>query len=288
MPDEPLRESAPLAYRWSMQLCRRPAHASGCAWLHGFWQCLRLLGVAADPVPHASLYRQGLSAVPGPRPQVLVSGAADYSMLAHVLADFRDRGIEPEVTVLDTCEAALRLNSWYAERVRCRLAVVRESILEHAAAQPYDAICTHSFFGQFSAAERPRLARAWRDLLRPGGRVITAHPLRPFGADEPNRFTPEQAAEVRAAVQARAFELAQTLQVSVEEVSEAAERYLQARYGYPVRSLAELRALLEQAGFVLEKAEEFAPPTTSPAASGGPGLRNARVRYAHLIAQRRR
>lgn len=286
MPEEPLRESASLAYRWAMQLCGRPP--GGCAWLHGFWQCLRLLGLAADPARHEAFYRAGLRGVEGPAPRVLVSGAADYSMLAHVLADFRARGIEPRLTVIDTCETALRLNAWYAERVGCPLAVVRGNVLEHTAADPYDAICTHSFFGQFDAAQRPRLVGAWHRLLRPGGRLVTAHPLRPFGADEPNRFTAEQAAAVRDAVAARAAELAQILQAGVEEVREAAERYLGARYGYPVRSLEELGELLEGAGFVLLHAEAVLPPGTDAGLLGGPGLRNAKVRYAELIGQRRR
>ena len=42
-------------------------------------------------------YRRAFQSVAGGNgaPRVLVSGAADYSMLAHVLALFRERGVEP-------------------------------------------------------------------------------------------------------------------------------------------------------------------------------------------------
>jgi hypothetical protein len=281
--DEPLRLSAPLARRLSVECCR------GCGWLHGFWQSLRILALAADPPRHAQFYDEALGAACASKDllRVLVCGAADYSMLAHVLAACRSRGIEPQITVIDTCETALRLNRWYADRAGCRIAIERCSVLDYAPATAFDAVCTHSFLGMFTPAERPRVIAAWRCLLAAGGRLVTAHPLRPWGPDEPNRFTPEQTDWVRASVGARAAELAEILAASREEVMQQAERYLGARYGYPVRTLEELRTLFAQGGFDLEHLESFAPAPAAQPQLGGPGLRNARVRYAHLVATRR-
>src|SRR6185295_15768452 len=96
--DEPVPESAPLAWRLAPQLCRKdPATGATCAWLHAFWQCLRLVEVAAAPDRHAAFYQEAFEAVAAGNgaTRMLVSGAADYSMLAHALAAFRSCGIEP-------------------------------------------------------------------------------------------------------------------------------------------------------------------------------------------------
>jgi SAM-dependent methyltransferase len=277
--DEPLRLSAPIARRLALEHC-----TGGCAWLHSFWQCLRILQLAADPTRHASFYAAAFGSVGVSSARVLVSGAADYSMLAHVLAAFRARGIGPRVTVLDTCETPLALNRWYAERGACSIETVRANLLEYQPPAPFDLICTHSFFGQFSRAERPRFAAAWRRLLRPGGRAVTVGPLRPFGADERNRFTEEQAAALRFSVEARAEELAELLGIPATTLLDHAEQYLNARYGYPVRDVDELRALFEGAGFTLE---HLAPVAVAGAdtGAGGPGLRKAGLRYAEVIAR---
>jgi SAM-dependent methyltransferase len=287
--EEPLRASARLARRLASRLCRPiVATSQSCAPLHGFWQCLRLLALAADPARHAAFYEEALVAAPvGATPRVLISGTADYSMLAHALAAYRARGVEPEITVLDACDAPLQLNRWYARRVGCRLETQRCSVLDYTPAAPFDAVCTHSFLAMFPRGERPLLVDSWRRLLRPGGRLVTANALRPWGPDGPNRFTPEQADWVRKTVGARCAELAELLASSAEEVMRQAERYLGARYGYPVRSPDELRALFEQGGFDLEHLELFAPAPAARPELGGPGLRKADVRYAHLIATRR-
>ncbi|HVL37158.1 MAG TPA: hypothetical protein VM489_15920 [Burkholderiales bacterium] len=86
---EPLLESAPLARRLAPQLCRRdPRTRETCAAYHGFWQYARILGLGTAPDLHAGFLLDGIArAVSGTRqPRIAISGAADYSMLAHVLA----------------------------------------------------------------------------------------------------------------------------------------------------------------------------------------------------------
>src|SRR5262245_36311726 len=103
-PQEPLELSAPLARRLAPQLCHKdPASGESCAWQHGLWQYLRILGMNHSPRAHAAFLLEALAATARPGMRVLVSGAADYSMLAHVLAATR----AAEVTVLDVCETPL-------------------------------------------------------------------------------------------------------------------------------------------------------------------------------------
>ena len=160
-------------------------------------------------------------------------------------------------------------------------------MLGYAPAQAFDAICTHSFFGMFSRAERPRLLAAWHRLLRPHGKVITAHPLRPLDGDRPNRFTPEQERIFLQRLASETPRLATILNVAPEEIRRLADQYLGARYGYPLHSREEMAAYFEDAGFDLERLACEAAPADAPPGSGGPGLRNPAVQYAYVIARRR-
>lgn len=290
-PEEPLELSAPLAHRMAPQLCRKdPQTGQDCSWLHGFWQCLRLMGLAATPGRHAEFYERafrGVDGADGP-PRILVSGAADYSMFAHVLASFRGRGIEPAVTVIDVCETPLELNRWYAERVSCRIETRRCGMLDFPGSELFDAVCSHSFFGQFPRERRAALFAAWHRVLRPGGLLATANPLRPRGPEEPNRFTPEQAQAFRAVVAAAAEELQRRCGIDQRDILQRAEQYLQARYGYPVRSGDDIREQCERAGFVLDSLNCAPVASDVPVGLGGPGLRKAGVKYASIIASRPR
>ena len=289
MVDEPLLESAPIAWRLARELCRtNPATGASCEWLHAFWQCLRIIGLAATPDRHAGFYQaafDGVGAGDG-SPRILVSGTADYSMLAHVLAAFRARGVEPSVTVIDVCETPLELNRWYAQRAGGRVETAQSSVLQYPAPAPFDCVCTHSFLGMFSGEERPALIAAWRRLLKPGGRVVITHPLQPLQSNEPNRFSPEQATAFRGLVGSRAAQLAAIIGTEPDAIMARAERYLEARYGHPLRSGDEIAALFEDGGF--DPVHIACGPVTveEPPAIGGPGLRKPNAHYASVVAIR--
>jgi len=280
---ETLELAAALAHELAPQLCRKKAGGDSCAWLHAFWPSLRLANLAATPDRHAAFYGAAFAALDARSPRVLVSGAADHGMLACVLEALP----RAHATVIDSCETPLHLNRWYAQRLGTKVETHRSSVIDYAPSNGFDVICSHSFFGQFSREERPRLLAAWRRLLRPGGKVITANPLRPFGADEPNQFTPQQKSAFYDHMAAAAPELARLLQTAEEEVRRLADSYTRARYGYPVRSADELAELFDGAGFDLESLACDPAPQDAPAGSGGPGLRNPAVHYAQVIARRR-
>src|SRR5262245_1212203 len=149
-PLDMLLESAPLARQMAPQLCRRdPATGESCAWIHGLWQYLRLFGLASTPDQHAKFFLRALETVTGAsgKPRVLVSGTADYAMLALVLKAYGKGTIRPDVTVVDQCETPLMLNRWYAERVAHAVTTHCCDILDYPERHSFDALCTHSFFG---------------------------------------------------------------------------------------------------------------------------------------------
>jgi SAM-dependent methyltransferase len=287
---EPLEESAPLARRLAPSLCRRdPATGKSCAWTHGFWQHLRLMGLASGPGRHAAFFRSAFDRV-GARsgaPRVLVSGAADYGMLAHVLAAFRARSVEPEITVLDLCETPIALCRWYAERVGCRIQTWCGDVLAYGESTRFDAICTHSFLSYFSPERRQDLLARWRELLHPGGQAITVNALRAGPASELVGLGPAQALALRENVQRWAEANPSRLQVAPLELVQDAEIYAARLAFWRVQSGEEVRRLFERSGFRVDEL------ICSPAVLE-PGPRSevtgptspANTEYAHVIASR--
>jgi SAM-dependent methyltransferase len=286
--EEPIVESAPLA-RWiAERLCRQDsATEAGCSWYHGFWQFLRVLDLVTTPAHHAGFFRDALQTAlgGGSRLSVLISGAIDYSMLAHVLWACGLRGAAAEITVVDICDTPLFLNHWYARRTGTGIRTIRSNILGYQSAERYDVVCTHSFLGQFSPPERRELMAKWQQLLKPGGRAITVNRIRPRGSAGQAAFSPEQAQALREAVLRASGRLSQLVQIGAEDLARYAEAYASRRRPHPVNSREEFAALFEQAGFFVDHlssapvaaahGEQLSGPTTP----GG-------AEYAHIVACR--
>lgn len=245
------------------------------------------MGLAATPEQHADFYRRGFQSLTGGSvaPRVLVSGAADYSMLAHVLAIYRERGLEPAVTVVDTCDTPLFLNRWYAEREAASVECSRCDILEYAAGAPFDAICTHSFLVQFSPEQRIRLLTKWRQLLRPGGAVITVTRVRATAGTERVGFSPEQARSFRATVLGKAESMRALLQVDPAEMAREAEIYMNGQRPWPVRSREEIQQLFEGCGFSVDELSDAPHPAATGQQPDGPAVPGSGERV-QIIATR--
>jgi SAM-dependent methyltransferase len=210
-----------------------------CAWFHGAWQVLRRLGLNTTPEHHASFFRRWLA---GQTPRrVLVSGAADYGMLARIASPAL------RITVLDRCPTPLALNRWYARRRGIRIATARADILEYRAPQRFDVICTHSFLGQFTPRRRVRLLEAWHALLRPGGLVLTVNRLRPGAGTRWLGFSPEQSALLQRLARRRAAAVG----APPSRLAELARDYAGRMGAWPIRSEQELTALFERGGFAI-------------------------------------
>jgi hypothetical protein len=252
--EEPLLESAPLARQLALRLCQiDPATGDSCAWIHGFWQYLRLLGLASTPGLHAGFFSDALKGCAGTaaRPRVLISGAADYSMLAVVVQAFREVAVRPDITVVDQCETPLMLNRWLADREGFDVTTVHSNIFEYTEARPFDAVCTHSFLSELPSERWPVLLGKWRRLLRPGGAAITVNRVRPGDSSTAIGFSPEQAGAFRAAILEKAQFLGRTWQGDPQELARQAETYMSRRRTYAIRSRADVVALFEGAGFTL-------------------------------------
>jgi SAM-dependent methyltransferase len=188
--------------------------------------------------------------------------------------------------VLDLCETPLMLNRWYAERVSAPISTCRSDILDYASGEPFDAICTHAFLGNFDPQQRVALVAKWRSLLRAGGHVITVNRLRPGRGPGRIAFGPGQVRAYHERVVQAANATARALPMSAAELAGAAETYASRQFIYPLQSADELRALFEHGGFAIEHlstrplAQEARLPVNVPTMPSGDD-------YAHLIAARR-
>jgi len=284
---EPVHESAPLAKWVADRLCRiDPKTGESCAWYHGFRQYLRALGLAITPAHHAGFLRDSMASFvgQGDRLRVLISGAIDYSMFAHVLWACRRGGAVADVTVVDVCETPLFLNQWYARRIGGRVRTVRASILEFDEPAGFDLICTNSFFGQFSPAQRPPLMARWHALLTPHGRVITVTPFRPGHAAEMVGFTREEAGALREAVRASAHRVNEAFDLETGELERLADAFTARMRVHPVRSIHEIRRLFEEAGFTLDHLTS-GPISDDHAQLSGPTVSRL-AEYAMVVARR--
>jgi SAM-dependent methyltransferase len=249
-----------------------PGTGDTCAWYHGLWQYLKLMDIVEGLRHQASFFAEALANVPakGGRSRVLVSGAADYGMLAYVLSLFRVRGVAADVTVIDLCETPLVLNSWYAERAGIAITTRVADALAFEESVGFDAIVTHAFLGRFPPEARPTLFRRWYRLLRPGGVLVTVSPLRPGASATMVRFTADQSAAFRARVLAAAEALDGQLGVPARTLAEAAERYASQHRVYAVRSAGEVEQLLGDAGFAVDHLSSVPPTAAAPTGVQGP------------------
>jgi SAM-dependent methyltransferase len=286
--NEPLAVSAPLARKLAAELCwRDPATGENCAWNHGFWQYLRLLGMLTTPEDHAGFYAQALgplAAMPG-QARILVSGAADYGMLACVLRIFRPHGREPDVTVLDLCGTPLALSRWFGEGENFLVKTHLGGILEYRAEEKFDAVCTHSFLGQFSAAGRAELVSNWFRLLRPGGLVATVNRIRPGAAGDQHRFSAEQAELFGREVQSRAESAGALPGIDVDELTRMARDFAARMGGWTLRSAEEIRSLFEDAGFDVESSSIGPVEARNDGRVSGPTTPGG-ARYVCVLARR--
>ena len=295
MPDQPLPDpaelllaSAPLARRWAARRCvADPFGGGSCSWYHGAWQYLRILDVVAAPREHAHFFSATLGrlAAVGDFNRILISGAADYSMLAQVLAAYHAARQDPSITVVDRCPTPVLLCRWYARRIGVRIDSAASNILAFHAASPFDIICTHSFLGYFPPAMRERLVAHWAHLLRPGGKVVTIHRIRAGHDAAIIGFTPDQIAAFHDRTLAEAAKWSSRLGIPPEELADWARTYARRFRVHAIASIEDIADLFHRNGFRLDGTapcpvrEGVVRRPSGPSAPGG-------AHYHQIVATR--
>lgn len=188
---ELLKESAPMMAKWAATECKpKPVggmeewakeHANaedslGCDWYHGTWQYLRLLNMVAVPAWY-EFYNEALSTILKRKPDahVLISACADYGMLSTLHEGIKTAKTNPKITIYDICQTPLLSCKWYAERFGLTIECIRDNIITspkmplHA----FDLIVTDEFLTVLKDEYKPQIVRRWKELLKPGGSIVT-------------------------------------------------------------------------------------------------------------------
>ena len=256
-PFEPLIESAPLAWADAPTFCAADADGSSCAWYHRVWQYLRLLGVITSVRTNTDFLVRAFRDTRGDDSTLvaLITGSADYSLLAHVkhACDLDHRRLD--VTVVDRCATALRLNEWYGNRVGMAVETRCADVLDYTVDRPVDLICTHNFMGRFDADGRRRLVARWNACLKPGGRVITTQRIRPNSDLIQARYSEVEARDLslRVAGLARARP---DIDVDPDELADAVYTYAIRKGTYVIRADREILEPFTEQGFEIVQADE--------------------------------
>lgn len=183
-----MRQSAPIIAQSASNLCVGSlVDAGDCAWYHGSWQFLRLIDLVSSPTWHRDFYLDGLEKYLSERPysRIAITGAADYSMLAHVENAIRTIRATAETTVIDVCPTALFACQWYADRSAFRVTCLRSDVrkLQTSDQEKLDIICTDAFLTRFSSNHAAEVLVAWNEMLRLGGVVLTTVRITPAEDD---------------------------------------------------------------------------------------------------------
>jgi SAM-dependent methyltransferase len=284
-PDEPLADSAPVAWSLAERLCAGdPQSHDSCLWYHRIWQYLRLLDIISSIRTNTPFLLATLARLAPSHPRVLISGTADYAMLAHLREAYRSRPLD--VTMLDRCATSVAINQWYADRYGLAMTPVCGDALAIETDRPFDLVCTHNFVGRFDTEARQRLVNRWHTVLRPGGVVVTTQRVRPGDRARMASYTGAEAHALADRVAQAAALYPGALGATPAELHNVTYEYALRKGTYVIASPAEITAPFERAGFVVNLADEGGGPAERAAdrPSSTAGLDTYRMR---MIATKR-
>ena len=282
--EELLALSAAQARRLAPQLCRRdPVSGQDCSWYHGLWQDLRLIGLAASLDQQSDFLRHAFGRLSRRPLRLLISGSADYSILAHVLSASSEHQLTPDITVVDVCETPLFFNRWYAEQAGYKIETIQADIFNHHFETQFDIIVSHGFLSQFQPAQRAGILRRWADLLTPDGTVLSINRVRSGLSGGETKFSEKQGREFCETVAEKLGQMP-----SLEESDRAVIRaragiYVQRLNGYALTE-EELDSLFHHAGLQIDECKIISSGAQD-AKFNGPAI-PANARHACVIASR--
>jgi hypothetical protein len=251
--EEPLVLTADLLNGVAPVLCTGDhVDQSGCDWYHGTWQYLRLLQMVSTPTWHHDFYRKELASALhtcGDSPNTLITGTADYSMLAYLAESAKQNKTNARLHVLDQCATPLFACRWYAKRNHIELVAHEDDVIQfsHRNARMFDLICTDAFLTRFDRSATQAVLAAWSELLKPGARLVTTIRIHEKSLTARDPETAIKDFRERAMKRARRWE--PFLRKSSVEIGELAEVYARSMRSNPIGDEIEIKSLLETAGF---------------------------------------
>lgn len=169
-----LKESSNMIYNLANINCKNGIVDENCVWYHSIWQYLRMLDVVSSPTWHDKFYNFQLNNVlQRDNLNILISGTADYSILAYVISIMKKNKKHANIYVLDTCKTPLLACEWFAKKENVKITCINENILNYNNNEFFDVICTDAFLTRFKDEFANLVIDKWYNLLKIDGRIIT-------------------------------------------------------------------------------------------------------------------
>lgn len=257
--EEPMLKSAPLMSMLSEVMCMgSQVDKKECSWYHRVWQYLRIFDIVSTPTWHYKFYIESIRRhfLSRKKVAILISGTADYSMLAHVLYALSIMDIEYEVTVLDLCQTPLILCEWYAKQERKKIITVQGDILKFNKKEYFDLIITDAFITRFSDNGKLRVLEKWNNLLKKDGMIITTARVDKESSSRVAKASDKEQANFVKKVFQSAQEWQQLLPESIENIKLWAKEYAEHMTSYPIKNKNLFCEFLMKSNFSVIEADE--------------------------------
>jgi len=229
-----------------------------CGWYHGSWQYMRLMDLVSTPTWHDQFYRTAFEAAfsQNPTARVLISGTADYSLLAYVIGAARKKSASPEICVLDQCATPLFACRWYAKQAGMRVRTLQADIFDAPSllGKDFDIVTSDAFLTRFDSETVPRVVDTWSKLLRePGGIAVTT--VRVHSAAVAVRDEETAIGDFVARARVRIPRWKQFVRKPVQELISATELYARRMVSNKIGNEHNIAELLESSGFTIRTKE---------------------------------
>lgn len=144
-----------------------------CDWYHSAWPYLRILDKVSSPTWHFDFYYEQFISVLKNNSNVLISGTADYTLLALIFFAAKKNNITPNIWVCDICNTPLLACKYFADFNSFKLNTFKGDIKSINISESFDIITTDAFLTRFNYIEKTAILSKWAQLLTPNGKVVT-------------------------------------------------------------------------------------------------------------------
>jgi SAM-dependent methyltransferase len=256
------RVSEPLQESWRLASDLAGVHCQSCGWYHGLWQYLRVIGMGKTLSGQSDWFFEHIERYKDRKEvSILISGCADYSAFAHVVAalGLPDNTRKVRIVAIDRCRTPLELNAYYSQMTGVPIENQVADALKFESDIQFDLIFTSSFLGFFNPEERVQLFKKYRQLLAPGGELVVSNRTKDKPEDVKLHFAPDVADDaVKGALDLNRL-CTTPHKMTDDELEERMRNYVRGWGTYPINSAARLEATIRQAGFTDFTLEERMP-----------------------------
>ncbi len=276
---QPLVTSAGIMAKYSEQYCKGSyLDKDDCKWYHRDWQFLRLVNAVSTPDWHAQFYKQSIkeSSLRISPKRILISGTADYCMLAHVSAALLESSAtDYEIVVLDLCNTPLKMCEWFDgfEKLSVSIRTLQGNALRTDFRDDwFGLVISDAFLTRFDSEARKQVVAEWSRILAPEGFVITTARVEQTINRTRVAWNDRDIQTYVSKVKASAFKQAQLLPCTIEQLATMAEEFGRRKSSYPLseQEVSELFKAYELQFEIGETPGEFKP-----------------TKYARILAKKR-